>query len=111
MADINADNYDYESWQRANHGVTMAPGQHYPDTYKLPEHPTFSNESMYHGKNGAQGGQWDKNSDGAWTFTPGPTNLQNYSRQQLQDYFQRVEPDSQLILPEGRLRIGNKSYG
>src|SRR6516225_551335 len=26
--------YDYAAWQKANPGVTMSPGQHYPDTYK-----------------------------------------------------------------------------
>jgi len=104
-----ADDYDYEAWQRANPGVTMAPGQHYPDTYKLPNHPTFSTESMYHGQDGAEGGQWAKNDDGSWTFTPGRTNLEHWSPAELQDYFERVEPGNTLNLPS-QLRIGNKRY-
>src|SRR6185369_6907776 len=90
--------YDYESWQKANPGVQMAPGQHYPDTYKLPNHITFSDESMYHGGDN-QGGHWGTNEQGKDTFTPGPTNLKNYSMEALQDYFKRVEPDAVLLPP------------
>ena len=31
--------------------------QHFPDTYKLPTHPTFSNESIYSDET-MQGGSW-----------------------------------------------------
>jgi hypothetical protein len=96
---VAEDDYDYEAWQRANPDAVMAPGQHYPDTYKRPNHPTFSNESMYHGQGGAEGGQWEVGRDGKWMFTPGRTNLEHYSVEELQDYFKRVEPDSKLNLP------------
>lgn len=91
--------YDYDSWQKANPGVQMAPGQHYPDTYKLPNHITFSDESIYH-SDVNQGGHWGQDEQGKDTFTPGPTNLQNYSFSQIKDYFQRVEPDVKLIVPD-----------
>lgn len=91
--------YDYDSWQKANPGVQMAPGQHYPDTYKLPNHITFSDESMYHGGDN-QGGHWGQDEQGKDTFTPGPTNLQNYPLSQIKEYFQRVEPDVKLIVPD-----------
>jgi hypothetical protein len=95
------ENYDYDmdAWRRANPGVQMGPGQHYPDTYKKPNHPTFSDQSMYHGQGGAEGGHWDTNPDGTWTFTPGRTNLENFSADALRDYFQRVEPGNTLNLP------------
>lgn len=92
----NQRDYDYEAWQAA--GSPTGEGGHAPDTYKLPNHPTFSNESMYHGKNGAEGGQWTKNNDGTWTFKPGKTNLEYFSPKQLQDYFNRMEPGNKLDL-------------
>jgi hypothetical protein len=92
--------YDYGSWQAANPGVEMAPGQHYPDTYKLPNHMTFSDESIYHGVNGAQGGHWGTDENGADTFTPGVTNLQQHSMGELKDYFAKVEPNAKLLPPD-----------
>lgn len=91
--------YDYDAWQKANPGVEMAPGQHYPDTYKLPNHMTFSDESIYHGGEN-QGGHWGTDDKGRDTFTPGPTNLQNHSIEEMQDYFKRVEPNGVLIPPD-----------
>jgi hypothetical protein len=49
--------YDYFSFYK-NKGVGNI-NNHFPDTYKLPNHETFSNESLYAG-NGAKG-YWDKN--------------------------------------------------
>jgi hypothetical protein len=91
--------YDYNKWKEANPGVEMAPGQHYPDTYKLPNHMTFSDESMYHGQNGEQGGHWDKGEGDTWSFTPGPSNLKYHTMDELKDYFKRVEPGNTLNPP------------
>jgi hypothetical protein len=74
---------------------------HMTDKYKLPGHITFSDESLYHGKDGELGGEWRKNAEDKWTFTPGPSNYKNYSVQQMQDYFQKYEPDATLVLPPG----------
>jgi hypothetical protein len=49
--------YDYFSFYK-NKGVGNI-NNHFPDTYKLPNHETFSNESLYAG-NGAKG-YWNKN--------------------------------------------------
>ena len=90
--------YDYDAWQKAGSPTDPVTG-HAPDTYKLPNHITFSDESIYHGKDGNQGGHWEQAPDQSWTFTPGPTNLKNHSREELQDYFNRVEPGNRLNLP------------
>ena len=39
--------YDYRGFYKENGDVPMVEGQHFTDTYKLPGHPTFSNESKY----------------------------------------------------------------
>jgi len=102
--------YDYSAWEKAGSPKDPDTG-HAPDTYKLPNHPTFSNESIYSGKEGAEGGKWSKNPDGSWNFTPGKTNLEHFTPQQLQDYFQRVEPGNHLILPQTKDPHGGEMLG
>lgn len=60
---------------------------HGTDQYKKPNHPTFSNESVYNGTNGYWGGKWGENE-----FIPGKTNLEMYSPEWLEQYMQQVEP-------------------
>lgn len=85
--------YDLRGQYKATGGAMIEPG-HGTDTWKKPNHPTFSDESIYHGKDGLTGGHW-----GDGTFTPGATNLQMRKPDQLQQYFRDVEPDVNLILP------------
>lgn len=100
--DMSRDTYDYDMRGAFLGGAGADPSQrgHYPDTYKKPNHPTFSTGSQYHGLDGQLGGVWAPQPSGGFTFTPGPTNLQMHGAQRLQDYFHRVEPDSPLILPQ-----------
>lgn len=96
------DTYDYDMrgfW--ANKGKLAANG-HAGDQFKKPNHPTFSDQSQYHGVDGHEGGAWGGGQNGQpWTFTPGKTNLQFQDPADLQRYFQQVEPGNQLILPNG----------
>lgn len=94
---IPAPDYDYDSWKKANPDTQMSPGQHYPDTYKLPNHMTFSDESIYHSDT-TPGGHWGQE-DGKDTFTPSEYNLKQHTPEEMQDYFKRVEPDVTLKLP------------
>ena len=91
---------DYDLRGAWKAGAKAAENGHLPDRFKKPNHPTFSDESIYSGKDGLQGGHWSTRPDGTWTFSPGATNLRLYSRDQLTKYFQTVEPNSVLILPE-----------
>jgi hypothetical protein len=107
MADYNtkfkpndAYDYDMQGWYKANPGANPNDkGVHYPDTFKKPNHPTFSNQSQYHGQDGNFGGAWNKQDNGSYTFQPGATNLNNFTPEQMQDYFSKVEPDNKLQLP------------
>jgi hypothetical protein len=81
----------------------MGPGAHLPDMYKKPNHPTFSDESIYHESNiGGQemnhGGHWDMENK---TFTPGPTNQVHWSRAELQRYFDKYEKGYTVKFPAG----------
>jgi hypothetical protein len=96
---VGKDLYDYDlrGWWQKNNGPDLS-GGHLNDEFKKPNHPTFSDQSQYHGTDGMQGGHWDQQPGDKWSFTPGSTNV--YSPQELKDYFKRVEPDSTLVLPE-----------
>ena len=67
---------------------------HLPDTYKKPNHPTFSNESIYSGVDGYVGGTWSRmgNRD---VFSPNMSNV--LSRQELAYYFRQYEPNAILL--------------
>ena len=56
-------NYDLRgAWKELQSG-TMGEDErgHLGDKYKKPNHPTFSTESIYNGKDGYQGGVWSRN--------------------------------------------------
>lgn len=89
--------YDLRGQFKETQGAPVEPG-HGTDKWKKPNHPTFSNESVYHGKEGLEGGTW-----GNGTFTPGKTNLQQWSVPELQNYFKTIEPDVNLVLPQSDL--------
>jgi hypothetical protein len=71
---------------------------HGPDTFKKPNHPTFSDESKYNGANGERGGKWVEK-DGKTYFYASPTNLKYHSVKEVQAYFKKTEPDVILVLP------------
>lgn len=88
--------YDYAAFQAS--GMEQADNGHYPDTFKLPNHMTFSEESMYHGQDGEEGGRWvhTDRENGRWSFTPGASNFKYHSLQEMQDYFKKYEPGNVL---------------
>lgn len=90
-------NYDMRGFWQSN--GSQADNGHYPDTYKKPNHPTFSTDSKY-STDDQKGGEWTEVSKDKWQFVPGPENLKNYTPQQLQDYMDQVDPDVDLKLPK-----------
>jgi hypothetical protein len=94
--------YDIQGWWKQNQDKNLN-NEHLTDIYKKPNHPTFSNQSQYHGIDDNEGGIWSELPDGSYTFTPGKTNLKLYKREQLEDYFSRVEQGNKLILPKYNL--------
>ncbi len=99
------DDEDYDmrgAWLEAKEkGISLENEKgHFPDKYKKPNHPTFSNESKYNGAEGARGGTWSKTSDGRPMYTPG-RDLSDEEAQKLQKYFAEKEPDAVLNL-QGR---------
>ena len=102
------DTYDYDlrwAYQELNAG-TMAESDrgHLGDKYKKPNHPTFSDESQYHGTDGYTGGQWIETPKGMY-FAPGQSQGQFWPGPALDQYFQKREPDITLLKPDLRDRI------
>ena len=61
------------------------------DKWKKPNHPTFSNESIYHGVDDFLGGEWGRDEDKI-TFSPSETNIKFHGENGLYQYFRRNEP-------------------
>lgn len=67
--------YDYRGFWKENPELAERmlnddPDAHFVDTYKLPGHPTFSNESKYGGRE--LGGEWVIGDDGREYYKPSP---------------------------------------
>jgi hypothetical protein len=95
------DVYDYDMrgfWNAAQGNPQFAENGHAGDTYKKPNHPTFSTFSQYHGQDGFEGGQWSQNPGGSWNFAPGSGNFHFRNLNDLRDYFNRAEPGNNLDL-------------
>ena len=74
-------------------------GAHFNDYKKLPFHPTFSNQSMYHGVDGWKGGSWVplNQKETQWAFNVGDTNrmpIGGFRRGGLLNYFHENEKGS-----------------
>lgn len=92
------DSYDYDMMGAFAAGVGQGGNGHYPDTYKKPNHPTFSSESQYSTPQ-QQGGTWEQLPDGNWVFRATNLNMQNLGVQGILDYFRNVEPGNQVQFP------------
>lgn len=99
--DLSGDTTDYDLrgyW--LNGGWKDTGTGHMPDTYKKPNHPTFSIESIYHGTPSPFGTQWQ---GGQWregTYQPSQHMLQHtHNWEALQQYMASVEPGVRLVPP------------
>lgn len=92
--------YDYDLRGAFLAGAGRAGNGHFPDTFKKPNHPTFSSESQY-STGPMTGGKWVDIGGGKWAFQASPVNLQYRSPDALVEYFKTVEPGSQVMFPHG----------
>jgi len=64
------DNYNLRQLWLENPGIKPSANMHFPDKYKLPNHPTFSSESMYFNPtNQYMAGRWNE-TDSSWNYIP-----------------------------------------
>lgn len=98
----------YDTRAAFQHGLKPDARGHLNDTYKLPTHPTFSDESIHNGEGGKAGGKWVDLGRGKWEFHASPWNVQNMSKPQLKSYFDKVEPGTTIIFPDGERYRGKE---
>lgn len=107
----NPDNetIDYDLRGLWKSGGKFGDSGHATDRYKKPNHPTFSEESMYHDTptpSGGRyiGGKWTHPADDArGTFTPSMEMLDTtHPSSMLKGYFNKYEPEYDLVLPESK---------
>ena len=95
-----ADLYDYDvygAWQALQNQAIEADSRgHLPDTFKKPNHMTFSNESKYSNQQDPfspyLGGYWDIADN---TYAKGLDSF--YTDQEIQNYINRQEPNIRFI--------------
>lgn len=86
--------YDMRGWWVENKPSGTVAG-HMTDKYKKPNHPTFSNESVYSGRDGEKGGVWMGDA-----FYAGPSNKRYWKTDELGTYMKEREPGVTLhMLP------------
>jgi len=88
--------YDLRGAWKAS--VRQSSNGHLPDTYKKPNHPTFSDESQYSTPQ-ETGGKWVSDGKGGWVFWASPVNLKYNALTDLNSYFVRNEPGNALVAP------------
>lgn len=94
--DMSGDNTNYDMRGAFVSGATQAGNAHWPDTFKKPNHPTFSDQSQYNGVDGHTGGSWSQMGQ-RWYFSPSATNLQMHGVAGLQNYLQQSDPTVSLM--------------
>lgn len=97
--DASGDSFDYDMQGAFLAGAEPSGNGHFPDTFKKPNHPTFSDQSQYNGVDGYQGGSWVPQPGDKWAYQASPTNVQMHGADNLQAYFKQVEPSNTLLLP------------
>lgn len=99
--DMNLEMNDYDLRGAFGSGqLSGGFGQHGTDQYKKPNHPTFSDESMYHHTPSPFGEPW---MGGHWTdhtYTPSAEMLDHNDIDALKSYMRDKEPDIKLIVPK-----------
>jgi len=100
--DLSQDEIDYDLRGAWKSGAAQGEDGHLPDTFKKPNHPTFSEESQYHGKE-YRGGRWVYAEDGKpMAFEQSDTNAQHWPEWAIKDYLNRAEPGVALKKKGGR---------
>lgn len=89
--------YDLKGLWMSNPNVEPSPNMHFPDTYKLPNHKTFSNESIYFNDK-------TKNNAGYWEETDSSFNYIPYNPLVKDTVIERKMPNGGIVLPEVEVR-------
>lgn len=90
--------YDIQgAWkaQKSGQSIVDPVTGHWPDTFKKPNHITFSNQSMYHSE-ATPGGQWIQTNN-KWQYKPSEHVKNIHGKSNLMNYFKNYEKDADLL--------------
>lgn len=93
---------DYDVRAAYDAGIEPDPKTgHLDDTFKLPSHITYSEDSRSAKAKGAPpAGKWVGSDKDGWTFYANKTNIENAGGvDALRNYFKKYEKGSRLVLP------------
>jgi len=102
LMDLGA--YDVQGFWKSGDYKRRDGDGHGTDTWKKPNHPTFSNQSKYHGVDGWYGGNWTK--DGG--YQPSKQTLETYGPEYYEWMF-GLEPNRPEHLDMSRYESGTNS--
>jgi hypothetical protein len=83
---------------------------HLTSQFKKPNHPTFSQDSIWNGSDGYTGGHWRQDAKQSWSFTPSATNLNMHGIGGLRDYWDKQEAPAGNVLNMGRIPFAAGGY-
>lgn len=101
-----APDYDYEGARKAGLAGD-GPKGHWPDTYKLPNHITFSTDSKYSNPK-TPGGTW-REVNGKWHYKPSTYVISQHGEENLRRYFAENERDAVLELAPAKPAVAPKN--
>jgi len=87
-------------------GAKQGGNGHFTDKFKKPNHPTFSDQSIYHGVESPwgwpfEGGRWSGDDKTGYRFIPSERMfVKTHDREALKRYFAERERGVTLVLPE-----------
>lgn len=100
--DLSMDEIDYDLRGDWAQGASRDERGHGTDKFKKPNHPTFSNESVYHGAKNEDGevmdgGRWEWDEDGnPVAFKQGETNKKLWPEWAIRHYLEKAEKGVKL---------------
>ncbi len=113
--DPRGDRYDYDVNADWLAGANKDERGHGSDQFKKPNHPTFSDQSIYSGRDGNTGGTWldatTNGQKGRGFFQPSATNQKYRSPVELQQYFADPRNGDTNITPLPALDIHPPKVG
>jgi hypothetical protein len=96
--DARKDLADYDLRGMFKSGEALSENGHGSDKWKKPNHPTFSDESVYSGGDNGVGGKWVDKGDGKYIFQASDANLKYRNGADLKTYFQNNEKGNDVLI-------------
>ena len=95
-------NYDLRGyWDKYINGNSKqedSANGHLTDEFKKPNHPTFSDQSIYNNVDGNVGGKWTEIGNNKWEFTPSATSVKLLGKDNIAKYWaDKEQPEGNVL--------------